>query len=138
MQEYQDKPLSTENHEFVVRWSIRNATILVTSGFFLLLSIYSDFSIGISLNWLYILISVTMLITLSGISEQFGNIDWAKKRLYMVYVYNSFAMYITSIMVLFNLVGVNILSVLSALFAVYVIQGIVMDFHRKLDSLQKQ
>lgn len=138
MTEYKDKPLSSENHEYIVRWSIRNATILLSSGFFLCLSIYSDLSFGIALNWLYMMISITTLITMSGISEQFGDIDWAKKRLYMTYTYNAFAMILTAMFILFSLTGVTIASVLCFLLSLYVISRIVVDFHKKLDSLEKQ
>lgn len=79
-----------------------------------------------------------MLITMSGISEQLGNTDWAEGRLYMTYTYNAFAMIVTSVFVLFSLTGFTFSSVVCVLFATYIIGNIVIDFHLKLDSLQKQ
>lgn len=92
-------------------------------------SVVNDSPISASINYVYMMITVALLIVAPGSSEQKGSTEWAKDNLYMVFVLNGFAFFITAAASLMALSGIGIATVSASFFVAYTITKIVMRFH---------
>lgn len=93
------------------------------------MSVVTNSPISASINYVYMMITVALLIVAPGSSEQKGSTEWAKDNLYMVFVMNGFAFFITAAVSLMAISGIGVATVSASLLVVYVITKIVMRFH---------
>lgn len=124
-----DKLISQQDQYFLMRWYTRGLSIILGSSVLMALSYSVGSSIGLGLNWLFMMNSIALLIIAPGSTEQKGSTDWAKSHMYNIFVINGYLFFLSSIYVCYAVLGFTFLSFFISSSLFLTVAKLNLEFH---------